>query len=377
MKAPCEGGRRQRHNTRLRRRISRLEREIEAHAAVLARQQWGQLCGSLNGHMGCKKTWHLLRHLLDPGSSKSAARKQLARIIHQYPGTDEELLEELITRYINTSHAQSSTEQLPQYTGTSNEQLDADISESEGTYSIVLMAVVDSACKYVLIDVGAEGRQSDGGIFKNSRFRKALTNGNLNIPSLCVLPGTTTAVPYVLVGDEAFQLRRDFMRPFPAKYLEDERRVFNYRLSRARRCAENAFGITAARWRILLRTINLKPRHVDYVVKAACVLHNFLTVHNPLSEKFNDHEDIYGNVVAGQWRRGIPDEVMENRVTQFFALENTKSRNFESEAARARNLYTAFFCSKAGEVPWQWAQPGVSKEGALKHLQEQNFYDLQ
>ncbi|KAL1433474.1 hypothetical protein MTO96_001841 [Rhipicephalus appendiculatus] len=83
--------------------------------------------------MGCKKTWHLLRHLLDPGSSKSAARKQLARIIHQYPGTDEELLEELITRYINASHTQSSTEQLPQYTGTSNEQLDADISASEET----------------------------------------------------------------------------------------------------------------------------------------------------------------------------------------------------------------------------------------------------
>ncbi|KAL1477981.1 hypothetical protein MTO96_035319 [Rhipicephalus appendiculatus] len=63
--------------------------------------------------------------------SKSAARKQLARIIHQYPGTDKELLKELITHYINSSHTQSSTEQLPQYTGTSNEQLDADISESE------------------------------------------------------------------------------------------------------------------------------------------------------------------------------------------------------------------------------------------------------
>lgn len=123
--------RRQRHNTRLRRRISRLERELEAHTAVLTRQQWGQLCGSLNGQMGCKKTWHLLRHLLDPGSSKSAARKQLARIVHQYPGTNEELLEELITRYINTSQKQNSTEQLPEYTGTANEQLDADISESE------------------------------------------------------------------------------------------------------------------------------------------------------------------------------------------------------------------------------------------------------
>lgn len=96
------------------------------------------------------------------------------------------------------------------------------------------MAVVDSSCKYVLVDVGAEGRVSDGGVFKNSEFGKALGKGDLKIPSLGLLPKTTTAVPYVFVGDEAFQLRKDFMRPFPSKHLEDERRVFNYRLSRAR-----------------------------------------------------------------------------------------------------------------------------------------------
>ncbi|KAH7936684.1 hypothetical protein HPB49_002474 [Dermacentor silvarum] len=96
--------RRQRHNKKLRRRIAKLERDIEAHSATLERQQWGQICNSLNGQMGCKKTWHLLRHLIDPGSSKSAVRKQFERIIHQYPGTDEELLEELANRYINTSH---------------------------------------------------------------------------------------------------------------------------------------------------------------------------------------------------------------------------------------------------------------------------------
>ncbi|KAL3220436.1 hypothetical protein MRX96_029876 [Rhipicephalus microplus] len=45
-----------------------------------------------------------------------------------------------------------------------------------------------------------------------------------------------------------------------------------------RRCAENAFGITADRWRILLRTINLHPSSVDFVVKAAWLLHNFLTL---------------------------------------------------------------------------------------------------
>lgn len=37
------------------------------------------------------------------------------------------------------------------------------------------MAVVDSAYKYVFIDVGAEGRQSDGGVFKNGKPGKATT----------------------------------------------------------------------------------------------------------------------------------------------------------------------------------------------------------
>ncbi|KAH7965504.1 hypothetical protein HPB49_008490 [Dermacentor silvarum] len=175
--------------------------------------------------------------------------------------------------------------------------------KAHGTFSIVLMAVVDSECKYMLIYVGAEGRLSDGGTFKNSGFGRALTHGQLDIPSLGRLPGTSTNAPYVFVGDEAFQLRKDFMRPFPARHLSDEKRIFNYRLSRARRCVENAFGITAARWRVLLRTINLQPENVDFVVKAACVLHNFLTIYNPQAHQFPDREDSYGNVVAGNWRQ--------------------------------------------------------------------------
>ncbi|KAH8025587.1 hypothetical protein HPB51_010045 [Rhipicephalus microplus] len=203
----------------------------------------------------------------------------------------------------------------------------------KGTFSIVLMAVVDSSSKFVLVDIGAEGRQSDGGVFNNTKFGKALTEGQLDIPSLGQLPGTTKVAPYAFVGDEAFQLRRDFMRPFPARLLEDERRVFNYRLSRARKCAENAFGITATRWRILLRTIQLLPKN------------------------------------------GIQQTSGQGHVDPcYFPLQGSQSRNFSADAADARTLFSAYFCSSAGEVPWQWHQPGVSKQGALKRLEEQGLH---
>ncbi|KAH7942778.1 hypothetical protein HPB52_001328 [Rhipicephalus sanguineus] len=94
------------------------------------------------------------------------------------------------------------------------------------------MAIVDSDCQYILIDIGAEGRQSDGGVLKNSKFGKKLLQGTLDLPRAGFLPGTRTVAPYAFVGDEAFQLRKDFTRPFPAKQLTDEKRVFNYRLSR-------------------------------------------------------------------------------------------------------------------------------------------------
>nr|XP_050023403.1 uncharacterized protein LOC126517648 [Dermacentor andersoni] len=223
------------------------------------------------------------------------------------------------------------------------------------------MAVVDSECKYVLIDVGAEGRMSDGGTFKNSDFGDALSHGQLDIPSLGCLPGTLTNAPYAFVGDEAFQLRKDFMRPFPARHLKDNKRIFNYRLSRAGRCVENAFGIIAARWRVLLRTMNLQPENVDFVVKAACVLHNFLTIYNPQAHKFPHREDSFGNVLAGHWRQSMQSTAGNG----FFPIGATQSKNHHVDAAAARDLFTAYFCSSAGQVPWQWHQPGVSKGASV------------
>jgi len=42
------------------------------------------------------------------------------------------------------------------------------------TFSIVLPALVDSQYKFTIVDVGAFGKNSDGGILSHSNFEKAL-----------------------------------------------------------------------------------------------------------------------------------------------------------------------------------------------------------
>ena len=96
--------------------------------------------------------------------------------------------------------------------------------------------------------MGDAGRHSDGGIFSNSSFGKTLDTGSLAIPDPQPLPSTTQpAVIFVFVGDEAFSLKPNFLRPYPGKNLHESLAVFNYRLSMARHIIENSFGILAAR----------------------------------------------------------------------------------------------------------------------------------
>ena len=70
------------------------------------------------------------------------------------------------------------------------------------------------------------------------------------------------------------------MHPYPRcsknENLPEDKAIFNYRLSRARCIVENTFGMLAQRWRLLNRCIQLKEQNVVQVIKACCVLHNFL-----------------------------------------------------------------------------------------------------
>ena len=85
------------------------------------------------------------------------------------------------------------------------------------------------------------------GVLNNTALFKSLKKKKLGIPPSKQLPNDTkeTHVPHVLLGNEAFPFCYDLMQPFARNALTNERCIFNYRLSRARKVVEIAFGVLA------------------------------------------------------------------------------------------------------------------------------------
>lgn len=171
-------------------------------------------------------------------------------------------------------------------------------------HSINLMAMCDGDYNFVAVDFGAYGGNNDGSVFANSAFGRKLLTNQLNLPADRPLPDSTTVVPHFIVGDAAFPLKDNLMRPYPGQQLPPVKENFNRRLSRARRVIENAFGILVARWRILKNALIMEPENAEYVVLACVILHNFLKKNSSVycPPTFVDRETESGEVFAGTWR---------------------------------------------------------------------------
>jgi hypothetical protein len=125
------------------------------------------------------------------------------------------------------------------------------------------------------------------------------------------------------------------MNPFAIRNMEHHERIFNYRLSRARRVVENAFGILAH--------MNHRPETCRKITTTCVILHNLIRLRYPATHLM-DLEDQNQNVIPGAWRN---DKVLLD-------VYHERARNTGTQEGRQIRRYLGhYFTSKAGSVPWQ------------------------
>ncbi|CAB4034630.1 Hypothetical predicted protein [Paramuricea clavata] len=220
------------------------------------------------------------------------------------------------------------------------------------TFSIVLLAVCNGNYQFTMVDIGEAGRQSDAGVFSNSNLGHSILKNLLPVPRPRRLDSTNTLYPYVFLGDDAFPLRPNLLKPYAATNLEIRKLVTNYRISRARRIIENSFGILAARFRVFRRPINAKVESVESITKACVAMHNYLMANKSFDSRYcpQGFVDNYvnGTPMEGEWRSMVLGSTGMSDVTRI------GSNNYSQEAKTVRDNFCTYFNSSEGEIPWQW-----------------------
>lgn len=212
-------------------------------------------------------------------------------------------------------------------------------------FSVVLLAVADSNYKFLFTDIGREGSAGDTQIFNHCPFKHYIEADMLRWPGPEPMTNDTEPMPYFLVGDDAFALKTWMMKPYSRRGLDLDERTFNYRLSRARRVVENAFGLLVQVWRCLLKTQEVGAGKASTITLCCCVLHNLLRdrfIH--LHQGIVDRVDRNGDIVPGAWRRGL----------HLFGDRHLPGGNYgTNEAKLMRDTLKEYFTSPAGAVHWQ------------------------
>ncbi|XP_047518484.1 uncharacterized protein LOC125058452 isoform X2 [Pieris napi] len=134
-----------------------------------------------------------------------------------------------------------------------------------------------------------------------------------------------------LDGDEAFSISNNVMRPYSGKHLSVQQRVYNYRLSRARRYVECAFGILANKWRIFHRSMNVQYEFATDIIKACCVMHNFVLNRNGV--------------------QATDDIIFDDSDLQMLHLPTANENNLSPHLIR--NDFCNYFSSDVGALSWQ------------------------
>ncbi|XP_071511878.1 uncharacterized protein [Diadema antillarum] len=206
------------------------------------------------------------------------------------------------------------------------------------------MAVADATYKFLYVVVGTEGGASDGGTWSNCSLHDAVEENRAGVPQPEPLPNDDQPVPYHFVGHDAFAFRTWMMKSFSHRSQVLQERIYSYRLSRARRVVENAFGILCQRFRCFLTTMHQHPDTINLITMCACVLHNLILIRYPHAISEVDREDLDTHyLIPGGWRT---DRHLQG-------LLPLTGHHTQKDAKDQRDYLSHYYMSPAGAVPWQ------------------------
>lgn len=114
-------------NHRLRRKLAKLGEAIQKYTAQLAQTQWDDICNQMQGNLGMKRTWQLLKHLIDPNNTKSETTNRITHLVQSHKGGQEDLISQIKDTYF----PETSPDPIHPYRGEVNHELDKEITESE------------------------------------------------------------------------------------------------------------------------------------------------------------------------------------------------------------------------------------------------------
>lgn len=210
----------------------------------------------------------------------------------------------------------------------------------KGSFSIVLLALVDHDYCFLYADIGAKGRISDGGVFNNSILWEKICANSINLPQPSLLPNSNVSVPYVFLGDGAFALSSHIMKPFPGHHaVGTPQRLFNQQLSRTRVIVENAFGILSNKFRIFKKPMQLNEVKASVITKTCVLLHNFLRKSRTSRNIYTPPGslDLYkdGELISqGSWR---------NNKENCFSCLQPVARRASNDAIQIRQKFMHYF----------------------------------
>lgn len=213
------------------------------------------------------------------------------------------------------------------------------------TFSIVLLALVDSNFCFTFADIGSQGRISDGGVLRNSLLWQKMCSNQLNLPEPSPLPGSNIEAPFVFLADGAFALSTHILKPYPGTHeLGSPKRMFNQKLSSTRVVVENVFGILASVFRIFRKPIALEVNKVSLITLTCVLLHNFLRRSKTSTKIYTPTgivdilDDDGSTIQPGSWRQEV------NGTCALRPLQNVPRRP-TLLAIEVREKFKSYFCN--------------------------------